>query len=236
MTTTLKKETLETYYESLLTEYASGCLDEAMSLLVATHASMSERARQHIQIVEDVCGTLIETQETDQISMSRTCLDQTLELLEMRARPLRCDIEPSSKTTSFHIKELESCAIPSVLEAYLSRSKRPLKWHRAAPGIAFIDILMTSNCNSTLQLIKIDPSKPTPRHSHDDIEATLVLNGAFEDETGLYMAGDMVVVDKTIEHTPVAHPQMGCICIAATTAPLRFTGPLGPVLNLFSKF
>jgi len=34
----------------------------------------------------------------------------------------------------------------------------------------------------------------------------------------------------------VADEREECICLAVTDAPLRFTGPMGRVLNLLSRF
>jgi putative transcriptional regulator len=51
---------------------------------------------------------------------------------------------------------------------------------------------------------------------------TLVLQGAFRDETGRFGPGDVEIADDTLEHVPVAEPGAVCICLAATEAPLRF--------------
>ena len=36
------------------------------------------------------------------------------------------------------------------------------------------------------------------------MELTLVLRGAFKDESGHYRAGDIEITDDSVEHTPIA--------------------------------
>jgi putative transcriptional regulator len=61
-----------------------------------------------------------------------------------------------------------------------------------------------------------------PDHGHNGIELTLVLQGAFRDETGRFGVGDLEVADDTLDHTPIAERGAPCICLAATDAPLKF--------------
>jgi putative transcriptional regulator len=61
-----------------------------------------------------------------------------------------------------------------------------------------------------------------PDHGHNGLELTLVLQGAFRDETGRFGVGDVEVADDDLEHTPIAEEGDPCICLAATDANLRF--------------
>ena len=70
-----------------------------------------------------------------------------------------------------------------------------------------------------------------PDHGHGGAELTLVLEGAYSDETGAYRRGDMQDVDETIEHTPVADTETGCICLIASEQPARFKGLVGRLLQ-----
>ncbi|WP_415011575.1 cupin domain-containing protein [Amaricoccus sp.] len=58
-------------------------------------------------------------------------------------------------------------------------------------------------------------------HGHRGLELTLVLGGAFSDETGLFRAGDLEVADESLGHVPRATDDGPCLCVAATDAPLR---------------
>ena len=62
-------------------------------------------------------------------------------------------------------------------------------------------------------------------------ELTLVLRGAYQDETGQFRVGDAADLDESIEHRPVADPEAGCICVLAFERPARFKGLLPRLLQ-----
>ena len=61
-----------------------------------------------------------------------------------------------------------------------------------------------------------------PAHGHAGLEVTIVLSGAFSDETGRYERGDFQELDGEIEHQLLVDGGEHCICLAVTDAPLRF--------------
>ena len=61
-----------------------------------------------------------------------------------------------------------------------------------------------------------------PEHGHGGTELTLVIEGAYGDDTGRYGRGDVQEVDGSIEHQPVADAELGCICLIASEQPARF--------------
>lgn len=74
-----------------------------------------------------------------------------------------------------------------------------------------------------------------PDHGHRGTELTLVLQGAFRDETDRFGPGDVEIATEELEHTPVAEPGLDCICLAATDAPLRFNALIPRLLQPFLK-
>ena len=61
-----------------------------------------------------------------------------------------------------------------------------------------------------------------PAGGHAGLEVTIVLSGAFIDETGRYGRGDFQELVGEIEHQPWVDGGKPCICLAVTDAPLRF--------------
>jgi putative transcriptional regulator len=112
-------------------------------------------------------------------------------------------------------------------------------WQTASPGFKILDLdLPPTAAGETFQLFRIEPGAGPPRHTHEGQEFTLVLTGAFKDETGVYRPGDIEYGDEAITHRPVAEPGEVCFALAVTTAPLKFKGPLGVlqrVMNLGRK-
>ena len=66
-------------------------------------------------------------------------------------------------------------------------------------------------------------------------EYTVILEGSFSDEAGLYHKGDFLLRDASHEHTPVATLDKYCICLAVTEAPIQLTGFFGRLLNPFIR-
>ncbi len=73
-----------------------------------------------------------------------------------------------------------------------------------------------------------------PDHGHGGAELTLVLDGAYADQTGEYGAGDIQDVDENVEHTPMADSGTGCICLIASESPARFKGWIGRLFQPFT--
>lgn len=71
------------------------------------------------------------------------------------------------------------------------------------------------------QLMRLDPGQAVPSHSHSALEATVVLEGEFEDGHGIYTRGDLVLGQPGMSHQPAAHGEQVCICFVAKE-PLPF--------------
>ena len=78
--------------------------------------------------------------------------------------------------------------------------------------------------------------RQVPQHTHEGSELTVVLDGAFHDETGHYGRGDLVIADSSLDHRPTADEEQDCLCLAVTDAPLRLTGRFGRFFNPFIRF
>jgi putative transcriptional regulator len=63
----------------------------------------------------------------------------------------------------------------------------------------------------------------------------LVLQGAFRDESDRFGPGDVEVACEDMQHTPIAEDGPPCICLAATDAPLRFSGLLPRLAQPFFR-
>jgi putative transcriptional regulator len=212
--------------ESLLLDYASGSLDEALSLVIASHLSMSSSSRDFVQDCEIVGGHLL-AHECEPVSVKPSCLEQTLAKLgtgQAHTIPSRSQIH----------KEIDGIFLPFVLSGVVSHlTDRQTKWHQFVKGMEFIDVM---KCGSSLaRLLRMAPATEAPSHSHAGLEVTLILDGAFSDETGEYYVGDLIVEDETTTHSPTACPRQGCVCLAVTTAPIQLTGWMGRFVNPFLR-
>ncbi len=63
-----------------------------------------------------------------------------------------------------------------------------------------------------------------PHHGHSGHEVTIVIQGAYRDDLGDFLPGDIADMDHETEHQPVAIGDRDCICIIASDAKLEFSG------------
>ena len=114
------------------------------------------------------------------------------------------------------LARLDEAAPPSVsLPALLARRTWPV-----APAVRHARLL-GEGCES-LHLFRVRPGAALPRHDHGGPELTCVLEGAVQDETGTYEAGDARPKRPGAPHEPVAVGDRDCVCLLATAGRLRF--------------
>ena len=200
--------------DQLLMGYSSGNLPEAFNLVVATHLSMCDDCRAALHAFDAVGGSLLDTNETSQIGDSS--LAETLKLIA--AKPVVKKLAPTS-------------SLPSPLVDYTGGDLEGVKWRPVGMGVRQA-ILKTSK-NATARLLYIPAGSALPDHGHKGTELTLVIKGAFSDETARFSVGDVEVANEDIEHMPVAEIGEDCICLSATDAPLRFNGLVPRIVQPF---
>lgn len=200
--------------DDLILAYATGVLDEAASLLVATHMALCPQCRKALELAEALGGNLIESEEA--VEVSDTALDAVMARIgrtpeAASARPAR----PAGK----------AFILPQPLRDYAGGDVDRLRWRSLGGGVRHLPI-ETGNSASKARLLKIPPSAKVPDHGHHGLELTLVLAGSFYDQGAWFRRGDVEEADATVEHQPVAGPEEDCICLIVNAGKLRFRGLL----------
>lgn len=204
----------------LLHAAASGQLSPAVSRIVEAHARLCIRCREVTRELESVAGAALE--EDAGVELAPAALDRALTAIaqDRAAPPFPDSLAP----------------IPAAVRDIVADALAKPNWYSGGPGLKILDLaLPPTAAGETFQVFRIEPGYGPPRHTHGGQEFTLVLTGAFKDETGLYKAGDIAIGDASVTHRPLAEPGEVCYALAVTTAPLKFKGPLGVlqrVLNL----
>ncbi|MFN3936064.1 MAG: ChrR family anti-sigma-E factor [Gemmobacter sp.] len=204
--------------DAMLMAYSAGTLPEAFALVVATHVSLCDECRARMEAFDAVGGTLIE--RCGMAEMAAGSLEAVLARLEAppaRPAPVR---RPRG-------------VLPGPLQDYVGGDLEAIRWRPVGMGVRQA-ILRTAR-DASARLLYIPAGQAVPDHGHRGIELTLVLQGAFRDETDRFGRGDLEVADSDLEHTPVAEAGEDCICLAATDAPLRFTGLLPRIAQPFLR-
>lgn len=205
--------------DQLLMAYAAGSLPEAFNLVVATHVSLCDACRAHLSALEAVGGALIEDQ--GEAAMGTTALDAALARLDQL--PQATIRAPLSAAGIF----------PAPLADYVGGDLSAVKWRPIGRGVR--QAILPTGRDATVRLLYIPAGMAVPDHGHRGTELTLVLQGAFADANAKFARGDLEIADEATEHTPVAIGDVDCICLAATDAPLRFSGLLPRLAQPFFR-
>ena len=208
-------------HDDLMAQYASGTLGHGMAVLMASYVTLSSEARARLSNLERLNGVLLD--DAEQVSVSNDMLAN----LQARLDDAPAEPEPVSVQSNDDL--------PAPLRAVLDAPIEQAGWKFAYPGVKQLS-LPIGDRGEQVKLLKIKPGKATPRHSHQGIEATLVLRGAFSDGKRLYERGDLAIANEDILHRPRAQGDEDCICLAVTDGALFFKhGVLGTVKDFFAR-
>lgn len=205
--------------DALLMGYSTGSLPEAFDVVVATHVSMCDECRARMHAFDAVGGAVIEG--SGAVAMGADSLASTLAMIADRAPA------PRPKPV------LRGAVLPAPLRDYVGGDLDAVKWRRVGGGVA--DAVMRTRGDATVRLLRIPGGVAVPDHGHRGMELTLVVQGAFRDESDHFGKGDVEVADDATVHRPVAVPGEDCICLAATDAPLRFNALIPRLAQSFLR-
>jgi putative transcriptional regulator len=120
---------------------------------------------------------------------------------------------------------------PAPLQQMVGGDEGAVKWRSLGMGAR--QSVVCTDGEATARLIYIPAGQAMPQHSHRGLEMTLVLQGAFRDEDGVFARGDIEIADEAVDHTPIAEPGADCICLIATDGRLKFNGLLPRIAQPF---
>lgn len=205
--------------DALLMAYSAGTLPEAFSLTVATHVSLCDECRARLGAFDTVGGALLEAEAAP---VSGDSLDATLARIRAGGETRRS--RPAPRRTG---------GLPAPLRDYVGGDLDSVRWRPIGMGVK--QAILPTATDATARLLYIPAGAAVPDHGHRGTELTLVLQGAFADETDRFGPGDIEIADEDLHHTPVADIGADCICLAATDAPLRFKGMLPRLAQPFLR-
>jgi putative transcriptional regulator len=207
--------------DHLLMGYAAGTLPEAFSLIVASHVSMCDDCRARLASYEALGGAVLNDTLAARADMAPGSLDDCLAKLDETEQDARAD------------RDIASYTLPEPLRAYVGGDRDAIRWKSVGGGVK--QAILPTSSSASARLLLIPAGAAVPDHGHRGTELTMVLQGAFSDETDRFGRGDVEIADEDLEHMPVAEPGEDCICLAVTDAPLRFRSWLPRLAQPFLK-
>ncbi len=200
--------------DAVLLAYSAGTLPEAFSLVVACHVSLCPQCRSALDGLEAMGGAVLEQTETT--ALSGGALAATLAKI-------------AKDPTGSPAKSYRKSSFPSPLQDYVGGGPQSVKWRKVGGGVK--QAILATDKTASARLLFIPAGTAVPDHSHNGMEMTLVLEGAFSDEVDRFARGDVEFGDEDLTHTPIAEVGTDCICLAATDAPLKFKGIIPRLLQ-----
>ncbi|KPQ16903.1 MAG: putative transcriptional regulator [Rhodobacteraceae bacterium HLUCCO18] len=202
--------------DDLLMGYAAGALPQAFDLVVATHVSLSDDARARLAGFEELGGVVLSDME--EADLAEDSLERTL--ARIAGTPVREKrVEPSRGI------------FPEPLRKIVGGDEDAVKWRSLGTGAR--QSLLHIEDGVSARLLYIPAGQAMPEHGHRGMELTLVLKGAYRDETDRFARGDVEFADEDMDHTPIAEDGEDCICLVATDQRLRFKGLLPRIAQPF---
>ncbi len=160
--------------------FASGTLDEARAVVVATHLSLCPQCRSTMAGVRATrrrssgCGADC----ADERRRARTRLGAHSRLLQPQRTAVRRHVEPAT-----YRAPLANYALGS--------------WRWIGRGVQWRSVDVASDDGVRVFMLKAAPGTRLPRHRHTGTEWTCVFEGAFRHDLGRYGAGDFDEADES---------------------------------------
>lgn len=203
--------TLHHPYDDTLARYAAGRLGAGPRLVVGTHLHSCAECRARVGLFECVGGALLD--EAPVAAVRPDLFAETLKRIE------GLDAAPApARMRAAPVSPLDGLKMPPW------RSLAGFQWRRLTLPYA---------PDANVIMLKVAPGQKMPHHTHRGVEYTQILQGAFHDDFGRYVAGDCVEADEEVDHQPMVDSDVECICLAAFDGNLRLRGFIGRMAQPF---
>lgn len=203
--------------ENLYLSYANGTISAPEAVVVATHLAMQPANDEWVRQLQTVGGEFLEN--TTPVRMNAQALSRTLAMLDA------CTTQVEQQPPLNDMSEL-----PEPLRRYALGP-----WRKVGPGIKVRDVHAPRDGGTRVILLKIDPGRETPKHTHGGVELTCVISGAYATETERFDVGDLEEADSHVLHQPRVVSDEPCLCVVALDGQIKIDGWLGRLIQPFVK-
>ncbi len=184
-------------YAAFMLDHAARRLPPAESLVADLHTVLSPEGRSYAGMMDSAGGALLESVEPEFIGVGP---------MNPGEQEAPAEVAPPS----------------SRLAPFLEADLLALRWRRDLVGVPTY-----RTATPMARLLRLDPGQRAPGHSHGRRDVTVVLQGAFADENGVYNKGDLAFAMPGLRHQPRAVGVVPCVCMVATEGGRPVQGLLG---------
>jgi len=201
-----------------LIEYVNGSLHPSISLCVSVHLDFCEQCRSHINKLEAIGGALLD--KLDDAYVDENLLTNIFQQI---------DFQDTTRAGVVRASMLETDILPSSVKKLFNYDESQLNWRHHGGKVRSAELLNDKGIKASL--IRLQQGANIPQHGHRGTEYTVVLDGSFSDEDGIYHKGDFLIRKPGDKHAPTATTDKDCWCLTALEAPLKFSNPLLEFVN-----
>ncbi|NOJ11747.1 ChrR family anti-sigma-E factor [Vibrio splendidus] len=219
---------------AILKDFVDGNLADSVSLIVSSHVELCEHCQQQVSMLtaqaadsvfeSDISGLQLSDSEMDAflVDDGEFDFDSINQITADLSQAVEIVVEAQQETVSD-----TTFTIPRALNSIVRKDWMNLgKISRAR-----LDFDDESHHTS---LLHIDKDGQVPCHTHKGFEITLLLEGSFEDEMGVYNKGDFIWLDGDHTHQPAT--KEGCVCLTVSSDALYFTKGVSQLFNPLGKY
>jgi putative transcriptional regulator len=207
--------------EELLASYSAGSLPLSQALCISTHLERCPDCGRKLQRLNRVGSELMQQLKPAPAS-------------DKLKNKLLARLDSLSEDSATETSPLPDSTVPRCLQQFVRGSYDDLSWRRVSADIHSAELCRDNN-GARVELLRIKPGGSAITHTHLGDEYTVILEGSFSDEAGLYGEGDFLLRGKHDKHTPVASLHRECLCLAVTEGPIQFTGFFSRLMNPFMR-
>lgn len=188
-----------------LLQFSAGGLGEALSVVVASHVDVCAECRREVRRMNGIGAAIMDSGEGEALAAA--------------------NLRPDTKREPANVSARRNLAIPGLPRPLASLLGGPLSdvpWKILVPGAKHFPLPLSTASGGYLTLLKVAAGRSVPEHGHGGSELTLVLEGSYRDEHGIYRVGDLEDMDGEREHHPVVVGDEPCICLVASESKATF--------------
>lgn len=203
-------------YDDLL-EFSAGVIAPSVGLCISVHLEYCEQCRQQLAKLDAIGGLMFE--QLEPAAVDDSLLDSIFDRIDSKASSSAGRVQMAT----------ERDHIPHSVKKLVGYDLEQLKWRRHGSKVHSAILLNDNGINASL--IRIQAGASVPQHDHRGREYTVILQGSFSDDSGVYREGDFVLRQPGQPHSPTATADRDCLCLAVLDAPMRFRNPLYELVN-----
>ncbi|CAK1700055.1 putative transcriptional regulator [Vibrio crassostreae] len=226
---------------AILKDFVDGNLADSVSLIVSSHVELCEHCQKQVSTLTAQAADSVF--ESDTSAFENDTAELKLSDSEMDA--FLSDYEEFDFDAIDQITADLSQAVEVVVEAQQETvSNTTFTIPRALNSVVRKDWMNLGKISRArldfddeshhTSLLHIDKDGQVPCHTHKGFEITLLLEGSFEDEMGVYNKGDFIWLDG--EHTHQPATKEGCVCLTVSSDALYFTKGVSQLFNPLGKY